>query len=146
MIRKINIGVLGCANIAERYMIPAINALNPYYNLIGIASRNQDKAIEFSEKFNTKSYNGYAELLNEPSLEAVYIPLPNALHAQWIESALGLGLHVLVEKSLASTYEDVSRLNEIANAKSLALVENFQFRFHSQLEFIHKLLSDGTFG
>ncbi len=146
MKQKINIGILGCAIIADRYMIPAINALSQYYNLIGIASRNEDKAIEFAKKFNTKSYNGYAELLNESALEAVYIPLPNALHAQWIESALGLGLHVLVEKSLACTYEDVSRLNEIANAKSLALVENFQFRFHSQLDFIQKLLSEGTIG
>ena len=146
MIQKINIGILGCANIADRWMIPAIKALSQYYNLIGIASRSEDKAIEFATKFNTKSYNGYAELLDESALEAVYIPLPNALHAQWIETAVGLGLHVLVEKSLACTYEDVRRLNEIANAKSLALVENFQFRFHSQLDFIQKLLSDGTIG
>ena len=146
MIRKINIGVLGCANIAERYMIPAINALNPYYNLIGIASRSQDKAIELAKKFNTKSYNGYDDLLNEPLLEAVYIPLPNALHGQWIEAALDLGLHVIVEKSLACSYEEVSRLNEIANKKSLALVENFQFRFHSQLNFIQRMLKEGTIG
>ena len=146
MKKKVNIGILGCANIADRYVIPAISSLNQYYNIIGIASRSQDKAIAFAKKFNIKYYNAYAELLNEPSLDAIYIPLPNALHAQWIESALSLGLHVLVEKSLACSYEEVSKLNEIANIKSLALVENFQFRFHSQLDFIQKLLKDGTIG
>lgn len=146
MTKKINIGILGCANIADRYMIPTINALNQYYNLIGIASRSETNATEFAHKHNTKSYSGYAELLKEPLLEAIYIPLPNALHAEWIEIALDLGLHVLVEKSMACSYEEVCRLNEIAKIKSLALIENFQFRFHSQLNFIKKIIKDGAIG
>jgi len=146
MTRKINIGVLGCANIAERFMIPAIISLNQHFNLIGIASRNLEKAAQFAEKANAKPYNSYEELIDDPLLDAVYIPLPNALHAQWIEIALGLGLHVLVEKSMACSYEEVRELNKIAKARSLVLLENFQFRFHTQLAFIKKILHEGTIG
>ena len=146
MTRKINIGVLGCANIAERFMIPAIISLNQHFNLIGIASRNLEKAAQFAEKANAKSYNSYEELIDDPLVDAVYIPLPNALHAQWIEIALGLGLHVLVEKSMACSYEEVRELNKIAKARSLVLLENFQFRFHTQLAFIKKILHEGTIG
>lgn len=146
MTRKINIGVLGCANIAERFMIPAIISLNQHFNLIGIASRNLEKAAQFAEKANAKPYNSYEELIDDPLVDAVYIPLPNALHAQWIEIALGLGLHVLVEKSMACSYEEVRELNKIAKARSLVLLENFQFRFHTQLAFIKKILHEGTIG
>lgn len=142
----INIGVLGCANIAQKSVIPAIIELKAQYHLSGIASRSFIKAKEYASRFNTTAYEGYQSLLDIPELNAIYIPLPNSLHAEWIEKALQRGLHILVEKSLVCEYEDVIRLNDLARQKSLALVENFQFRFHNQLAFIEKLVGNNTIG
>ena len=142
----INIGVLGCANIAIRSVIPTIISLSESYHLVGIASRYYKKAAKFANQFQTNAFEGYDTLLRSEEIQAVYIPLPNSLHAEWIEKAFQRDLHVLVEKSLACEYEDVVRLNEMAEKKRLALVENFQFRFHSQLDFILNLLAKGEIG
>lgn len=146
MSKGINIGVIGCASVADRFVVPAIKSLADQYSLIGIASRNETKAQQFAVKFDTQAYSGYDSLLESEQLDAVYIPLPNSMHREWIEKALHRNLHVLVEKSLACTYEEVLHLNILAKRKHLALVENFQFRFHSQLATIRQILSDGVIG
>jgi len=146
MKKIINIGVIGCANIADRYIIPSLLELKELFNLVGVASRNTDKAKYFAEKFDVLPYTGYKTLLEEKAIDAVYIPLPNSLHAEWIEKALNENLHVLVEKSLACNLQDVERLNQIALDNDLALVENFQFRFHNQLAFIQQLVAKGEIG
>jgi len=84
--------------------------------------------------------------LREKLLNAVYIPLPNSLHAMWIERALDCNLHVLVEKSLACSYKDVVRLCQKARRKKLALVENFQFRFHPQLAMVRDIIKNKEIG
>lgn len=146
MNNKINIGVLGCASVADRYVIPAISALADRYNLIGIASRSEEKANKLALKFNCNAFSNYDDLLGDPDLQAVYIPLPNKLHSDWTEKALKNGLHALVEKSLSCSYEEVVRLNDLARKKKLVLLENFQFRFHSQLAHIIRLVNDGRVG
>ena len=142
----INIGVLGCANIAKRSLIPAILDLKEEYCLKGVASRSGETAKACAEQFATESYTGYEELLNSGNLDAVYIPLPNALHTEWIEKALNRNIHVLVEKSLSCSFEDAQRLNQLAKEKHLVLVENFQFRFHRQLLIIKELVAEGRIG
>lgn len=146
MKRTINIGVLGCAAIANRSVIPAIIELNDIYTLTGIASRNIENATIFAERFKTNAFDGYQSLIDSPELDAVYIPLPNSLHAEWIEKALDRGLNVLVEKSLACEYEDVVKLTNLARQKGLVLVENFQFRFHSQLAYIKNIIEQESIG
>jgi hypothetical protein len=111
MSKGINIGVIGCAGVADRFVVPAIKSLADQYSLIGIASRNETKAQQFAVKFDTQAYFGYDSLLESEQLDAVYIPLPNSMHREWIEKALHRNLHVLVEKSLACTYEEVLHLN-----------------------------------
>ncbi len=146
MSELVNIAVLGCANIADRYVIPAIVDLNHKFNLLSVASRNKDKSDAFSRKFNCKAYFDYNDLINDSTVDAVYIPLPNQLHSEWIKKSLLKGLHVLVEKSLACSHEEVLELNELAREKSLVLLENFQFRFHSQLDYILDLIKKDTLG
>jgi len=143
---SVSIGVLGCANIAKRSVIPAILALSDQFVLEGVASRTEATAQACADQFNTKAYVGYQALIDSPQLDAVYIPLPNALHTEWIEKALQQNIHVLVEKSLACSFQDVLRLNQIAKEKKLVLVENFQFRFHRQLSIIKQLVDEGTIG
>ncbi|MFW5700184.1 MAG: Gfo/Idh/MocA family protein [Cyclobacteriaceae bacterium] len=142
----INIGIIGIANIALRSVIPSIIDLGEYFRLYGLASRNAEKAKDTCRLFNTKAYQDYDELINDDNLDAVYIPLPNALHASWIEKSLQKGLHVLVEKSLACNLEDALYLNNLAREKSLVLLENFQFQFHSQLYYIKELLQENKIG
>ncbi|MCG3710624.1 Gfo/Idh/MocA family oxidoreductase [Aliarcobacter butzleri] len=145
MFNKINIGILGCANIAQRFIIPSLNEMEEF-NIVGIASRTKEKADEFSKEFNIKSFHSYETLLDEPSLDAVYIPLPNRLHYEWIKKSFQKNLHILVEKSLACEYEEVVELNNLAKEKNLVLIENFQFRFHSQLKFLKDLVDLGRIG
>ena len=146
MSEKVNIGVLGCAKIAEKSILPAIKLLNEHYNLVGISSRSKEKAEQFSIAFKTKPYLHYEDLLSVRGLDAVYIPLPNSLHKHWIDKALNAGLHVLVEKPMACNFDEVIKLNQIAADKKLLLMESFQFRFHPQLEFIKKLIDNGEIG
>lgn len=142
----INIGVLGAANIAEKFVIPAILSLPDLFKLTAIASRSPIKARDFSKKFNVDVYDDYGLIIDDPVINAVYIPLPNALHSHWIKKALIAGKHVLVEKSMACTLEEVIALNALAAEKKLVLMENFQFRFHKQLDKIKQLLADGAIG
>lgn len=141
--QKIRIGVLGAANIAVRSVIPAIISLKNQYDFIGVASRNPE-SINNEQQY--EAIEGYENLLNNDSLNAVYIPLPNSLHYEWVKKSLEKGLHVLVEKSLGCSYKEVLELNETAKNKNLVLVENFQFRFHSQLQYILDVLKKGVLG
>lgn len=145
MIKKINIGVLGCANIAQRFVIPSIKELEEY-NIVGISSRSEVKANQFSQEFNIQPFYSYESLLDQENLDAVYIPLPNSMHYEWIKKALDKDLHVLVEKSMACELKEVELLNKIAKDKGLVLIENFQFRFHSQLQYIRDLVDNGKIG
>ena len=146
MSNPIKIGVLGCANIAERFVIPAIKESIELFELIGVASRTPDKAKQFADKFETTAFIGYQSLIDVDELQAVYIPLPNSMHYEWIKKALNKNLHVLVEKPLACDFDQVKELNELARNDRLALVENFQFRFHKQLKFIKNQLDEGHLG
>ena len=143
MNHRIRIGVLGAANIAVRSVIPAIESLQERFELVGIGSRNPSKRQDIEEQ---KLIKGYDNLLNNFSLDAVYIPLPNSLHFEWVKKALKRGIHVLVEKSLSCSYEEVVELNSLAKEKKVVLVENFQFRFHSQLQYVLDVVKDGKLG
>ena len=143
----VRIGVLGCSSFAMRSMIPAMINMPDQFDLVAVASRNAEKSKDIAKNLGIKrSFSSYDKLLDCDVLEAVYIPLPNALHFKWVEMALERGLHVLVEKSMACSFEEVKYLNEIASKRNLVLVENFQFRFHKQLAVIQKMVSDGVIG
>jgi len=145
MNKPIKIGVLGCADIAQKSVLPTLKTLHEF-TIVGVASRTATKADEFAKQFDTKAYYNYDELLSTKLIDAIYIPLPNALHYQWVKTALSKGIHVMVEKSLACTLKEVEELNNIAKKQKLALVENFQFRFHKQIQIIKGLLAENKIG
>jgi NDP-hexose-3-ketoreductase len=146
MSKIINIGIIGCANIADRYVIPAIKAMPKEFNLFAVSSRDKKKSMAYALKFEAQSVVGYEELLLIREIDAVYIPLPNSMHYEWVKKSLIKGKHVLVEKSLACNFEEVEKLVSLAKSKGLVLVENFQFRFHPQLDVIKELISSGKIG
>ncbi len=145
MIQKLNIGVMGCASIAERSMIPAIQAV-PGVKLVAVASRSIKKAEQFAEKFNCKPIEGYEALLEQSDIDAVYMPLPTGLHHEWIIRSLEAHKHVLAEKSIASNYSSAVQMVELAKNKQLMLMENYMFQYHSQHRFVLDLLKKQAIG
>ena len=141
---KVRVGIMGCAAIAKRSLAPAF-AAHPSFQLTAIASRTAEKAAEFAGQYGTRPCS-YDELVAAEDVDLVYCPLPTGLHAEWVEKCLQAGKHVLCEKSLACTYEEVSRLVELAKSRHLLLMESFQFRFHAQNLYVKKLLQEGTIG
>ena len=144
--KKIRIGVLGCANIAHRSMIPAILSLPDYYELAAVASRTQDKAEQFADVFNCEAIAPYDSLIQRPDIDALYIPLPTGLHKEWINKALCAGKHVYAEKSIAFSLFDAQEMVENARQHQVALMEGFMFQYHSQNVLVKKMLADGAIG
>lgn len=146
MAKKIHIGVVGSAGIAERSVIPAIQSLPSHFRLAGVASRSLEKADMAAKKFGIRGFGSYEELLATDGLHAVYIPLPTGLHAEWIRKALWKGLHVLSEKSMVTNLTEAEELTQLAKTRDLVLMENFQFRFHKQLDVIQQMIQKGEIG
>lgn len=142
---KIHIGVMGCANIAQRSVIPAIKSM-PEFELVAIASRDMAKAAHFTERFGGEPLAGYEKLIENSGIEAIYVPLPTGLHNEWITKALMAGKHVIAEKSLAIDYASAKEMVDLATRKQLVLMEDFMYRYHSQHKFVFDQLAMGTIG
>jgi NDP-hexose-3-ketoreductase len=142
----IRIGIIGAANIAVKSVIPAILELNQQFKLVGVASRSEDVAIKLAGEYCLERFVGYDSIIDNSIVDAIYIPLPNSLHYQWVKKSLEAGIHVLVEKSLGSCLEEVKLLCRLAEREGLGLIENFQFRFHPQLVSVQNLLSEKAIG
>ncbi|MFM2394141.1 MAG: Glucose--fructose oxidoreductase precursor [Bacteroidota bacterium] len=140
-----NVGILGCANIAVRYLAPSFQD-HPEFRLIGFAGRDLIKTTEISKIFNCEGIQSYDKMIERSDIDLIYIPLPNSLHYEWVIKALKSGKHVLCEKSLGCSYYEVEEMVIEARKNNRLLIENFQFRFHSQHQFVKKLLSDGEIG
>lgn len=145
MMKKLNIAVMGCAGIALRSMIPAIQA-TPEWNLVAVASRTKEKAGQFAGKFNCEAVVGYKNLLHRDDIDAIYLPLPTGLHDEWINKCLAAGKHVLAEKSIAASYHSSKTMVVAAQSKNLVLMEDFMFQYHSQHKFVFELLQNNEIG
>jgi dTDP-3,4-didehydro-2,6-dideoxy-alpha-D-glucose 3-reductase len=141
----LRMGVLGCADVAARRVLPAMAAVRDVVPH-AVASRTPNKAAALAGKFGARPVTGYEALLDADDIDAVYLPLPSGLHAEWIERALLAGKHVLAEKPLTTTAADTERLLELAARQGLVLAENFMFPRHSQHAAIGHLLADGAIG
>jgi len=142
---KLNIGILGCADIAKRFIYNSIKKSN-HFNLYAIATLNLKKHITYLNENKIKFIDDYSQLIDDINVDIIYIPLPNNLHYQWAKKALLRNKHVIVEKPMTTKLSDNIDLNKIAKDRNLALFENFQFRFHSQLKFINDLLNKDIIG
>nr|QVQ68804.1 mmyU [uncultured bacterium] len=143
--QPIRLGVLGCAEIAGRRTLPALARVKDF-SLQAVASRTTEKAEAFARKFACLPVTGYEALLSRDDLDAVYIPLPAALHGPWARASLEAGLHVLVEKPACATAAEAASLVALARQRGLVLMENFGFARHSQQEHVHALLAEGAIG
>jgi dTDP-3,4-didehydro-2,6-dideoxy-alpha-D-glucose 3-reductase len=139
-----NWGVIGCASIAQRFVIPAI--IESGNKLVAVASRKLDTAKQLAEKFQCEAMEGYENLLERKDIDAVYIPLPTSMHFEWVMNSLEAGKHVLVEKAASVDPAEMKQMVGKAKEKKLALVENFQFQHHAQNLFVKELLKKNEIG
>lgn len=143
--RTYHIGILGCANIATRSVIPAFYQ-HPRFKIAAIASRSIQKVSPLANQYTCKGYGSYDELLSDEEIDLVYIPLPTGLHYEWVMKALHARKHVLCEKSLGVSLNEVKEMVNFANANHLLLMENFQFRFHPQTQWVIDYVLSGELG
>nr|BAJ52693.1 putative NDP-hexose-3-ketoreductase [Streptomyces sp. TA-0256] len=141
----LGVGVLGCADIARRKMLPALRA-STRARLVAIAGRSPGRAADLARSSGCAAAADYGSLLEHPGVDAVYVPLPTGLHALWAARALAAGKHVLVEKSAVCTLTEAQELVALARRRGLALMENFTFLHHSQHATAQRWLRDGEIG
>ncbi|UQX03432.1 Gfo/Idh/MocA family oxidoreductase [Streptomyces sp. RerS4] len=141
----LRIGVMGAASIARRRVMPAM-ALDDGARITAVASRDPRKAAELAEAYGCRPVTGYAGLLELDDVDALYIPLPLALHAPWVEAALRAGKHVLAEKPLSADPATTRRLLDLAESRGVVLMENVMFVHHSQHAYAQRLVADGAIG
>ena len=111
---RLKIGVLGAARIAPMALIRPARAV-PEARVVAVAARDPARARAFAQRHGIlRVHESYDALVQDPELEAVYIPLPNSLHAEWSIRALRAGKHVLCEKPLASNAEEARQMSAVA--------------------------------
>lgn len=141
-----NLGILGCSEIAFRRFMPAAESLN-IINICSIAEEyDKSKLTDFCDKYKLEIKEDFKTLISDKSLNAVYIPQPPALHYKWAKLALEHGLHVLIEKPSTISYEQSKELVDIARKNNLALHENYMFQYHSQIDKIRDIINSGKVG
>lgn len=144
MFDSIKVGILGCANIAQRSLMPAF-AAHAAFDIVAVASRDVAKARSLVERFGGRVCT-YEELVAAPDVDLVYCPLPTGLHHLWVKRALEADKHVLCEKSLAVNAMEVEDLLVTASTHRRLLMESFQFRFHAQNLYVKDLLAQQKIG
>lgn len=144
---KVKWGILSTATIGTEHVIPAMKK-GEYCDVQAIASRNKVAAEKVAERFTIpRAYGTYEQLLRDPDIEAVYIPLPNHLHVPWAIKAIQAGKHVLVEKPIGlSSMEARKLLNESLKHPNLKVMEAFMYRHHPQWVEAKKLVDNGAIG
>lgn len=141
-IEEIEFVGLGVCSVKERFgdVLPDKDTVDSVMNI------EYEKAEQFVKIYGGKIFEGYQTIVESDEIEAIYIPLPPALHYKWAKKALERGKHVLVEKPSTISEEETRNLVSNAEKRNLALHENYMFSFHKQLEEINEIVNSGEIG
>lgn len=143
---KVKWGVLGTASIAKNCTIPGM-LMADSCELYAISGRNEDKVAEYKEKFGfKKGYVGYDKLLEDPEVQAVYIPLPNGIHKEWVIAALKAGKHVLCEKPMALNADDAKEMMDTARENGVILMEAYAYLHSPYVRALKDEINSGRLG
>ena len=142
MEKKVRWGVLGNAWIARDFMIPALER-SEICQLAAVASRSKFPA-EIAP--NAVYYDSYEALLEDPTIDAIYVPTPNALHKKWTIAALEAGKHVLCEKPIACTAAEAEEMIAAAEKSGKLLMEAFMYRYGGKFRKMMEILQSGVLG
>jgi predicted dehydrogenase len=138
-------GIIGTARIARTAFLPGLREAGGV--AAAVAGRDQQRAELFARENGVeRAVAGYQRLIDDPAVDALYIPLPNALHAEWTISALRAGKPVLCEKPLCATLAETERVLAVAGETGTLLWEAFVFPFRDQFSRLTGLLAGGEIG
>jgi predicted dehydrogenase len=141
----LRVGVLGAARIAELAIVEPARATGT--RLVAIAARDQARATAFATEHGVEqALASYADVVALPDVEAVYNPLPNALHGTWNLAAIDAGKHVLSEKPFAANAEEAEEVAAAAHSRGVIVVEGFHYLYHPVNRRLHELLASGDLG
>ena len=143
---KVKWGVLGTANVASWGAIPGMKKADSC-ELYAIAGRDIKKAEKFKNEFAfQKAYGSYDELLADPNVQAVYIPLPNSLHAEWVKKALKARKHVLCEKPMGLNAMETVEMFKIAEENKVILMEAYAYLHSPYIKSLTADIESGIIG
>ena len=139
-------GILSTANIGRRKVVPAMQKARRN-RIVAVASRDHDRARAYAQELGIpRAHGSYEALLADPDVDAVYIPLPNHLHARWVVAAAAAGKHVLCEKPLALNAAEAQRLADACADAGVVLLEAFMYRLHPSWVAVRELVESGRIG
>ncbi|MEM6768464.1 MAG: Gfo/Idh/MocA family oxidoreductase [Bacteroidota bacterium] len=140
------LGILGTARIAPKAVVTP-SALIDNIHIYGIASRNATNAQQFATDNRIPHvYGSYQQMVDDPNIDIIYIPLPNAMHTEWCQKAMQQGKHVLCEKPLCMNAEEATRLQQAISAYSCQLMEGFHYRYHPVFQAVQQIMQAGEVG
>lgn len=147
--KKLRWGILGAARVNERLLPAIIEA--PNSELVAIASRRAGAAKATLEKYapchgNVACYDGLDLLINDTNVQAVYCPMANNEHIEWALQAINAGKHVLIEKPMALTVQDIDAIEAAAVKNKVKVMEGFMYRFHPQHARVKEIVQSGLIG
>lgn len=144
---KVRWGILSTAGIAQKQLIPAFKrATNAVVTAIATGS-GIEKANEVAARFEIeKTYDSYEKLLDDPDIDAVYIPLPNHLHKKWVIEAAKKGKHILCEKPAAINAEEFREMEAVCKEHDVLFMEAFMYHFHPQHERVKEIIGTDEIG
>ena len=154
------IGIICPSEIAFRRFLPALKESHCFdFAGVGVATKQEfigasdevlsierNKAQAFINGYGGRLFEGYQSLIESDEIDAVYLPLPPALHYKWAKQSLMAGKHVLVEKPCTTTASDTIVILSLADEKGLSVHENYMFVFHNQIEAINDVVRSGEIG
>ncbi|RKZ79558.1 MAG: gfo/Idh/MocA family oxidoreductase [Gammaproteobacteria bacterium] len=146
---KLRWGILGAARVNERLLPAIIEADNA--QLIAIASRRVGAAAEILAKYapqakDVQALDNPEALLDNPNIDAIYLPMANEEHTEWALKAIANGKHVLIEKPMALVVEEIDAITAAAEKHNVMVMEGFMYCFHPQHQFVRDLIASGAIG
>jgi predicted dehydrogenase len=143
---RVRIGILGTARITGKALIEPARAV-PSVSVAAVAARDPARAEAYAKTHAIPAvFGSYEELLASPEVDAVYVPLPNALHAPWTLRAIAAGKHVLCEKPFTSNAAEAVQVATAAKASGLVVMEAMHYRYHPLVRRLASLIADGAIG
>src|ERR1700733_8508945 len=142
----LRLGILGAARIAPAAVIRPARTIDEV-TVAAVAARDRDRAEGFARKHHISTvHDRYEDLVGSPDIDAVYVPLPNGLHAEWTIAALQAGKHVLCEKPFAANAVEASRVKAVADNSGLVVMEAFHWRYHPLATRMLDVIASGELG
>ncbi len=144
--RKLRWGIISTAEIAVSVIIPSIRE-SSRNKVLAISSRHIEQAEEVAERCHIpRFYGSYEEMLADPDIDAVYIPLPNHLHKEWTIKSAQAGKHVLCEKPAALDAADAAEMVDMCRKQGVVFAEGFMYRYHPKHDRVREIIHSGEIG